>query len=73
MKVELRDYQLDAVASARQAIRELRSQGKQHVRVLICAPTGAGKTVIGSHLVEASSLKGARSTFVVDRLSLINQ
>lgn len=67
MKVELRDYQLQAVEAARQAIRE----GKK--RILVCAPTGAGKTVIGSYLTEASQQKGARSTFVVDRLSLVNQ
>jgi len=44
MKVTLRDYQLDAVEQARNAIRG----GAKNV--LIVAPTGSGKTVIGSHL-----------------------
>jgi DNA repair protein RadD len=67
MKVALREYQGDAVEQARDAIRA----GAKNV--LICAPTGAGKTVIASHLIEASQEKGQRSAFVVDRLSLIQQ
>lgn len=66
-KVVLRDYQLDAVESARAAIRA----GAKNI--LIVAPTGSGKTVIGSHLIEESSAKGKRSAFVVDRISLIQQ
>lgn len=67
MKVELRPYQAEAVEQARQALRN----GAKNV--LICAPTGAGKTVIASHLIEESQAKGKRSAFVVDRLSLIQQ
>jgi len=67
MKVELRGYQSDAVEQARQAIRD----GAKNV--LICAPTGAGKTVIASHLIESATNKGQRSAFIVDRLSLIQQ
>lgn len=65
--VELRPYQLDAVQRARAAIKG----GAKNV--LICAPTGAGKTVIASHLVHETQAKGNRCNFVVDRLSLINQ
>lgn len=67
MKVSLREYQAEAVEKARQALRA----GAKNV--LICAPTGAGKTVIASHLIEESQSKGKRSAFVVDRLSLIQQ
>jgi superfamily II DNA or RNA helicase len=67
MKVALRDYQLDAVEKARAAIRG----GAKNV--LIVAPTGSGKTVIGSHLIEESVNKGKRSAFVIDRLSLLGQ
>lgn len=67
MKIDLRPYQLDAVERARQAIRD----GAKNV--LICAPTGAGKTVLASHLIEESAGKGKRSAFCVDRLSLIDQ
>jgi superfamily II DNA or RNA helicase len=67
MKVELREYQKEAVEQARAAIRA----GAKNV--LICAPTGAGKTVIGSHLISEAESKGKRSCFVIDRLSLLNQ
>lgn len=67
MKVSLRDYQLDAVEMARAAIRG----GAKNV--LIVAPTGSGKTVIASHLIEESAFKGKRSAFIIDRLSLLGQ
>lgn len=66
-KVTLRDYQMDAVEQARQCIRD----GAKNV--LIVAPTGSGKTVIASHLIEESVSKGKRSAFVIDRLSLLGQ
>lgn len=66
-KVILRDYQMDAVEKARDAIRS----GAKNI--LIVAPTGSGKTVIGSHLIYESSAKGKRSAFVIDRLSLLGQ
>lgn len=65
--VELRDYQLEAVERAREAIR------KGARNILIVAPTGSGKTVIGSHLIEECVAKGRRAIFAVDRLSLIQQ
>ena len=65
--VELRDYQIEAVERARQAIRD----GAKNV--LIVAPTGSGKTVIASHLIEECQRKGRAAVFVVDRLSLIGQ
>lgn len=67
MKIQLRDYQITAFDRAREAVRS----GSK--RVLIVAPTGGGKTVLGSALMEMVSNKGRRSTFVVDRLSLISQ
>ncbi len=67
MKIELRVYQSEAIEAARQAIRD----GARNV--LICAPTGGGKTVIASALIESNQQKGRRSAFVVDRLSLIQQ
>jgi len=67
MKIQLRDYQMHAFDQARDLIR----QGKH--RILIVAPTGSGKTVIASALMEMTRAKGNRATFVVDRLSLIDQ
>lgn len=67
MQVKLRDYQQAAFDKAREAVR----QG--HKRILICAPTGGGKTVLASALMEMVQSKGNRGSFVVDRLSLIQQ
>lgn len=68
MRVQLRDdYQVPAVEAVRQALRE----GARSV--LINAPTGSGKTVMASALMELTMLKGRRANFVVDRLSLIQQ
>jgi superfamily II DNA or RNA helicase len=67
MKVSLRDYQARAFDLARDAVR----QG--HKRILIVAPTGGGKTVLASALMEMVKEKGNRAAFVVDRLSLIQQ
>lgn len=68
MKVALReDYQVPAFDSMRDAIRA----GAKSV--LVNAPTGSGKTVIASALMEMVQAKGNRANFVVDRLSLIDQ
>lgn len=67
MKIELRPYQQEAFDKAREAVRN----GAR--RILICAPTGGGKTVIASALMEMVQAKGKRASFVVDRLSLIQQ
>lgn len=67
MRVQLRDYQAAAFDKARDAIRA----GAR--RILICAPTGSGKTVLASALMEMVREKGNRAAFVVDRLSLIDQ
>jgi superfamily II DNA or RNA helicase len=67
MKIELRDYQAAAFQQAREHIRN----GAKSV--LINAPTGSGKTVLASALMEMAASKGNRANFVVDRLSLIKQ
>lgn len=67
MKVQLRDYQSAAFDAAREAVRS----GKR--RILIVAPTGGGKTVLASALMEMVMQKGRRANFVIDRLSLLTQ
>lgn len=67
MQLDLRPYQSAAFDQARELIR----RGKR--RILIVAPTGAGKTVIASALLEMAASKGNRATVVMDRLSLIGQ
>lgn len=67
MKIDLRGYQSDAFEQARDAVR------RGCKRILIVAPTGGGKTVLASALMEMVHAKGKRATFIVDRLSLIQQ
>jgi len=67
MSIDLRDYQLEAFDRARAEIRN----GAR--RILIVAPTGSGKTVLASALMQMARAKGSRASFVVDRLSLIEQ
>jgi DNA repair protein RadD len=63
----LRDYQAGALDSARENIR------RGNRRQILCAPTGAGKTIIGLGLMQAAQRVGSRSAFVTDRSALIDQ
>lgn len=65
--LELRPYQLDAIEQVRDLIR----QGAKNI--VICAPTGSGKTVLGSHLINECAGKMRRAVFVVDRITLTHQ
>lgn len=66
-EIVLRDYQLEAVEALREGIRG----GSK--RQILCAPTGAGKTVIASHLLREADRKGSYALFLVDRVSLVDQ
>ena len=46
---------------------------KGNKRVLLMAPTGAGKTVIAKHLIDSGTTKGSRCLFTVPRINLIEQ
>jgi DNA repair protein RadD len=65
--MQLRPYQLAAVESLRGQIRE----GKR--RPVLVAPTGSGKTVIGSHMITLAADKGRRALFIAHRKELIDQ
>ena len=65
--MELRPYQLLAVDQIRDAIRA------GHKNILLCAPTGSGKTIIAAYLISESYKKTRRSAFVCDRINLIDQ
>lgn len=67
MNIDLRPYQAKAFDEVRDHIRA----GKRHI--LIVAPTGSGKTVLASALMGMTREKGNRATFVIDRLSLLDQ
>jgi DNA repair protein RadD len=67
MSKSLHDYQLVSVERIRGCIRA------GYKNILLVSPTGSGKTVIATHMVDATQKKGSRAVFVVDRLSLIDQ
>jgi DNA repair protein RadD len=64
---ELREYQLDAVERIRLAIRS----GKKSI--LLVAPCGSGKTVIGAHIISKAVTKHSHSLFIAHRRELIKQ
>lgn len=66
-RIELRDYQADAIEALRQGIRA------QQRRQILCAGTGAGKTVMAASLLRQAHEKGAYALFLVDRVALVNQ
>lgn len=65
--IQLRPYQNHAIYNARQNF----AAGIK--RVLLVAPTGAGKTVMFSHMAHTAISRGHRVLIVTDRLELINQ
>lgn len=67
MPLQLRQYQLDAVQRVREHVR----RGVK--RILLVAPTGAGKTVIASHLTECSVDLGNHVLMLAHRRELITQ
>ena len=67
MKVILRNYQREAIQSVRGEIRS----GKR--RVLMVAPTGAGKTTIAGAIIDGAIKKGKKIAFLAHRTELIDQ
>lgn len=65
MQVNLRDYQADVIDRARQALKQVR-------RVLIQAPTGAGKTVLASFMVGQTVNRRHSAWFICHRAELVD-
>lgn len=65
--MELRTYQHQAIDGARAQLRA----GKR--RVLIVSPTGSGKTVIASAIIQSAVQRGSRVLFLAHRRELIHQ
>lgn len=62
----LRDYQEDMIRRCRQALR-------RHRRVLLQAPTGAGKTALASYMAGQSAANGRAVWFICHRAELVTQ
>lgn len=65
--VDLRPYQEEGIARLRACLRA----GAR--RPVLVAPTGSGKTVVGSRIVASAGERGARTLFVAHRRELIRQ
>lgn len=67
MTVELRPYQARSIEEVRTLIRA----GKR--RIILCLPTGGGKTLTSGAIIVGSQLKGTKVLFVAHRKELIDQ
>ena len=65
--LEPRVYQVTSL----DALREALHQG--HRRVILCAPTGSGKTEMAIYLIQEARAKGKKVAFVCDRRDLVDQ
>lgn len=66
--IELRPYQLAGIEAARQHVRE----GRQ--RVILCLPTGGGKSVVMAAIIQSARQKfDARVVVIAHRIELIDQ
>jgi len=65
--IVLRPYQTDAIERVRACLQD----GKR--RVMLCAPTGSGKTVIASHVIASALDRGSRVLMVAHRRELVRQ
>lgn len=66
MEFELRDYQVDMIDRTRASL-------SKHQRVLLQAPTGAGKTALACHMMATAASRGLSSFFLVHQNELLNQ
>ena len=65
--IQLYEFQEQSIEALRQNIREgVKNQ-------ILSAPTGSGKTVCASRLLEECAAKGKRAIFIADRINLIDQ
>ena len=65
--ITLRDYQVDILASLKDSFL----QGNR--RVVMCAPTGAGKTIMFCKMVSDHVARGGKALILTDRIELLKQ
>lgn len=65
--ISLRPYQAAAIDGLRSAI------GRGKKRVLLCLPTGGGKTTVAAEVIRGAVAKGRRVFFLAHRRELIDQ
>jgi DNA repair protein RadD len=67
MSFELRPYQAEAIQKLRIAL----AGGSR--RIILCSPTGSGKTEIGMEVIRGAQAKGKRVAFLANRVHLVEQ
>lgn len=67
MSFKLRDYQQKALNMVRSEIQS------GHKRIIMCVPTGGGKSSITSSLVKMANAKGKKTLFMVHSKELVKQ
>lgn len=65
--MQLRGYQIGAIEALRARVLA------GIVRILLCAPTGAGKTIMASEIIRGAVQRGKRVLFVAHRKELVDQ
>lgn len=65
--LELRPYQKEAIHQLREAFKA------GHERIVLCLPTGAGKTACFSEMVRLAHEKGTTTLVLTDRIELFKQ
>lgn len=66
-------YQEELHVAVARAIANERRLGKRNISILVRAPTGAGKTFIGSRFMHGAEQKGNDSLFMAPRRELVYQ
>lgn len=67
MDLKLRDYQIDSLNFLRQGFAE------GHTRQVLCASTGAGKSIMALSIIDGLMKKGKRAWFFCERRVLVEQ
>lgn len=65
--LKLREYQNNSIAGLRSVFKE------KHKNVILCLPTGAGKTVVFSEMVRLAANKKTPTLVLTDRIELFKQ
>jgi DNA repair protein RadD len=65
--MNLRPYQQKTIQSLRQSL------SNRHKRVIMCAPTGAGKTVMFSFMLQSALKRGKKCMVLTHRTELLTQ
>ena len=67
LQLSLRPYQEEIIEEIRRLFKQ------RNRRIVVSAPTGAGKTELATALIQRTVAKGGRALFLADRITLVQQ